>query len=319
MPADSHDERPSEQRGRPQRHNSLRSVDKRTEDEYERLQQRFKELESEVETLQLQVQEGHRGRERLTLEMETLRFDALQKEAESIIQKMERLAEQNATEAPSVATSTANLNSSDTTGATHSIMTPLPNDARGPEVGVEEIHPKLSPPTIFGQRGSANYQLQSSRSPSRQGLYAGCSTHERTHLHQGLSDRVSPGWAPYVYLGPVGQSQYPPFNVNPVIDLRNRGQPPHSYGNNSQQGRPRSFWVEPHPNAEGNTPYPCYPHPGGFGYTYGEYAYDGSITPMYGETSNHLRQPSWPRAQQSSDEGDDTFCGGFNPYLYEPI
>ena len=317
MPADSHDERPSEQRGRPQRHNSLRSVDKRTEDEYERLQQRFKELESEVETLQLQVQEDHRGRERLTLEMETLRSNALQKEAESIIREVERLAEQNVTEAPSVATSSANLNSSDTTGATHLIMTPLPNDARGPEVGVEEIHPRLSPPTILGQWGSANYQRQSSWFPSRQSSYAGYSTYGRTHLHQGLSDRVSPGWAPYIYLGPVGQSQYPPFN--PVIDVRNCGQPPHSYGNNSQQGRPRSLWVEPHPDAEGNTPYPCYSHPGGLGYTYDKYAYGGSITPMYGEPSNHSCQPSWPRVQQPSDEGDDTFCGGFNPYLYQLI
>jgi hypothetical protein len=312
MPADSHDGRPSEQRRRPQRHNSLSGVAK-SEDEYERLQQRLKELECEVETLQLQVQEGHRGRERLTLEMETLRLDALQKEAESIIRKMEQLAEQNATESPSIATSAVSLNSRDTTGTTH--LTP-PNDASGPEIVIDEIHPTFSPPIILGQPGSANYQRQSSWSPSGEGEYAGYSTYEHTQLHQGSSNRVSPGWAPYVYLGPVGQSQYPRFN--PVIDVRNRGQPPHSYGNNSQQRRPRSLWVEPHPDAEGNAPYPHHPPPGGLGYTYGEYAYGGWITPTYGEASTHSHQPSWPRAQQSLDEGDDTFCGGFNPYLYHP-
>jgi len=304
MPGEPHDRRSSGERKRPQRHNSLSGVDKRTEDEYEKLQQRLKELESEVETLQLQVQEGHRGRERLTLEMDTLRFDALQKEAESIIRQMERLAD-NATEAPSVTTSTVSSNFSDT-------MTPLPIAARNPEIGVEATHPKLSPPAIPGQPGSA----QSSWSLSAEDQYAGYSTYEHTHLHQGPSNRVSPGWAPHVYLGPIEQShdQYPP----PRIDVRNRGRPPHSHGNNSQ-GRPRSLWVSPHPHAEVNTPYQYHPHPGGLGHTYGEYSYGGSTAPMYGEANNHSRQPSRPRAQQSSTEGDSAFCGGFNPHLYQPI
>ena len=313
MPGDSHDQGPSGGRKRPQRHNSLSGVDKRTEDEYEKLQQRLKELECEVETLQLQVQEGHRGRERLTLEMDTLRFDALHKEAESIIRRMERLAE-NATEAPSVATSTVSLNYSDTTGAKQ--LTPSSNDVRNPEIGVETIHLKLSPPTNLGQPGSANYQRQPSWSPSGEGQYAGYSTYEHTHLHQGPSNRVSPGWAPHVYLGPVGRSQYLPFN--PTIDVRNCGQPPHPYRNNLQQGRPRSTWVEPHPYAGGNTPPPHRPYPGGLGYTYGEYSCGGSTTPMYGAANNHSRQPSRPRAQQPSAEGDGTFCGGFNPHLYQP-
>jgi hypothetical protein len=288
-------------------------VAKRTEDEYEKLQQRLKELESEVETLQLQVQEGHRGRERLTLEMETLRFDGLQKEAESIIRKMERLAE-NATEAPSVPTSTVSLNSNDTTDTTQ--LAPLLNDDRSPGIGVAAIHPKLSPPTILEQPGSANYQCQSSWPPSGEGQYTGYSAYEHTHLHQGPSNRVSPGWAPHVHLGPVGQSQYPPFN--PIIDIQNRRQPPHSYGDNSQQGRPRSLWVEPHPYAEGNMPYPHHPEPGWLRYTYGEYSYGGSTSPIYEEANNFSPQPSRLRAQQPSAEGDDTFCGGFNPHLYQP-
>jgi len=310
MPGESHDQRPSGERKRSQRHNSLSGVAQRTEDEYEKLQQRLKELESEVETLQLQVQEGDRGRERLTLEVETLRLDALQKEAESIIREMEWLAE-NSTEVPLVATSTVNLNSRDTTGTTQ--LTPLPNDARNPETGVEAIHPKLSPPTILGQPGSANYQRQPSWSPSGEDQYDGYSTYEHTNLHQGFSNRVSPGWAPHVYLGSVGQSQYPPFN--PIIDIQNRQRPPHSYGDNSQQGRPRSLWVEPHPHAEGNIPYP-HPHPGWLRYTYGEYSYDGSTIPMYREANSHSRQPSQPRAQQPS--ADSTFCGGFNPHLCQP-
>ena len=310
MPGDSHDRRPSGEMKRPQRRNSSSGVAKRTEDEYEKLQQRLKELESEVETLQLQVQEGHRGRERLTLEMETLRFDGLQKEAESIIRKMEWLAE-NATETPSVAMSSVSLDSSDTTGPTQ--LTSLPNDARNPEIGVEAIHPKLSPPTILEQPGLANYQRQPSWSLAGEGQYAGYSTYEHTHLHQGPSNRVSPGWAPHVYLGPVDQSQYPLFS--PIIDIQNRRQPPHSNREDSQQGRPRSL---PHPYAEGNTPYPHHPHPSWLRYPYGEYFYGGSTTPMYGEVNNLSCQSSRPRAQQASAEGDDTFCGGFNPHLYQP-
>jgi len=296
---------------RPQRRNSLSSVDRSGEDEHERLRERLKEpegqmkeLESEVETLQLQVQEGHRGRERLMLEMERLRLDALVMEAESIIRKMEQLGDQHATEALSVATSSVSPNSSNTTDTTQ--LNPLSKDIRGSEVGVEGIHPRLSPPTIFVQPGSDNHQRQAPWSPS--GVeHAGYSTYEYTHLHQALPGHVSPGWAPYVYLGAVGQSQYP----YPPFD---------SHGNNSQQGRPRSLQVEPHPYIEENTPHqPWLPDTGELGHTYGEYeTYGGSTTPIYREASSHSRQPSPPPGQQSWAERDNKFCGGFNPYLLQP-
>ena len=64
-----------------------------------------------------QAQESHRQRERLALEMETLGSDALKKEAEIIIRKIEQLAE-NAME--------------------------------------QAILPKLSPPTMLGQPGIGN-------------------------------------------------------------------------------------------------------------------------------------------------------------------
>ena len=307
------------QRERPQRRNSLRSVDSSSEDEYERLRQRFKELEDEVkeleskvEILQLQVQEGRRGRERLTLEMETLRFDALLKEAESIIRKMELLGDQNSTEALSVPIPNFILNTPNRAGTTQ--LNPLPNDAKGPEIGVEGLYPRLSPPTIPGQPGSANHQRQSSWSPSG-GEYTGYPTDEHTHLHQVPFGHVLPGWAPHVYLRPVEQSQYPPFD--PTIGAQNDGQPPHAHGNNSQQSQPRSLGDEIFPYVEENTPHqPWLPETGGLGHTYSEYAYGGSTSPIYEEASHHLRQPSWPRGQQSSAEGDDKFCGGFNPYLY---
>lgn len=225
---------PSEERKRPQRCNSLSGADKRTEDEYERLKKRPEELETEVETLQLQVEEGRRGQERLTLEMQRVRLDALEKEIELKIREMERLIdEQNALEFPSVATPSGPLDPSTTTE--------LSNDSRGPdsEIQVEEAHhPDLSLPTIIEQQGlpycqpmwtpyNVLFPTPSFGDLQREPWIHSQPRRERNYVtHQAPFDHGSPnGWAPSIYPG---------FTV---------------------QDRPPSLWVVPHPPNGRNTPY----------------------------------------------------------------
>ena len=172
IPAGSLDNGTSEESGRPQRRNSLsqEGIDRSRNTEYDEPQRRVEELESEVETLQLQVQEGHRGRERLIVELDTLRIDSLQREADAVIREVERRAGQDAKDSPSVVTSSTTSNSSSTASTTQ--LTPPANNPGNPEVEEEQIHPVVPPSPSRQQRNPARQQHPSSWSPSLHGGYA---------------------------------------------------------------------------------------------------------------------------------------------------
>jgi hypothetical protein len=174
IPTVFHDDHPSEESGQPQRHNSLSlyDVDRNRKDEYREPQRRVKELEGEVETLKLQLEEGKRGMERCFLEMETLRNDALKKEAEAKIREVEQRAEQNATDTPLVVMSSSN--SSSIADTTH--LTPPSNNPRPLNVEEGRIRPMVPPRSPSGQQGGSVGQKQPSWSPSS---HDECSAYER--------------------------------------------------------------------------------------------------------------------------------------------
>ena len=177
IPAVSLDDSPSEDSGQPQRRHSLSpGVDRSSKDEHEEPQRRVKELESKVETLELQVEEGKRGRERWLLEMETLKNDAVQREIEAKIREVEERTEQNATDTPLVVMPSSN--SSSIADAIH--LTQPSNNPRPPEVEEARIYPMFPPRSPSGQQGGSVGQKQPSWSPSS---HDECSAYERGPAH----------------------------------------------------------------------------------------------------------------------------------------